>query len=65
MKATCSNNPEHQIFITTAHVMQDWKVDEHGNFLEEVGNLETTHEPDPDNCWTCAVCGADAKVTMD
>ena len=26
MIATCPNNSEHKRFITTAHVMQDWKL---------------------------------------
>ena len=63
MKATCPNNPTHKEFSTTAHVMQDWKVDEDGEFLEVIdGSLETTHKPHPQNCWTCHECGAEAVV---
>jgi hypothetical protein len=63
MKAQCPKDPTHKEFITTAHVMEDWKVDEHGNFIEQLECLQTDHGPDPDNNWTCAICGAEAEVT--
>lgn len=62
MKATCPNNQEHKRFVTTAHVMEDWLVDECGNFLEALEIIQTDHGPDPENNWTCADCGAQAKV---
>lgn len=65
MKATCPKHPEHKEFITTAHVMQEWVVDEHGNFLNlEPGgeSLEVVSDPDPNNCWYCKICGAEAEV---
>lgn len=62
-KATCPNDPKHDRFTTTAHVMQEWVVNSEGGFLEVmVECLEVTHEPHPDNLWTCAICGADATV---
>ena len=63
MRATCTENPEHTQFVTTAHVMQEWIVDREGNF-QGVSNeaLETTHPPDPANIWTCSQCGAPAEV---
>lgn len=63
MKATCPKNPEHDRFCTTVHVMEEWVVDASGAFQEVLRTLDTTREPDPDNLWTCAVCGTDAKVT--
>lgn len=63
MKAVCPKNPKHKRFLTTAHVMQEWEVNENGDFNRvTVDCLETTHEPDSRNIWTCAVCGAQAKV---
>jgi len=64
MKATCPNNSEHCTFVTVAYVSQDWLVDENGDFLDEADGSagEVLHKPDPDNIWTCAVCGAEAKV---
>ena len=57
MKATCPNNPEHRRFITTAHVSQEWLVDETGDFIEElVSCLDITHRPDSGNEWVCADC---------
>lgn len=70
MKATCPKNPKHKTFTTTAHVMQEWVVDEHGEFKfieceRSGGCLEVSKKPDPDNLWTCYICGAEAKVTSD
>lgn len=63
MKVKCPENPEHKQFVTTAHVMQDWFVDENGNFVAVATEcVEVTHRPDPDNVWTCLVCGAEAIV---
>jgi len=53
-------------FETTAHVMQSWKVDENGEFIEVLDDcLETTHEPDDGNIWTCLNCGAEGVVVED
>lgn len=65
MKATCPKNPDHKKFVTTAHVMQDWVVDENGEFLEEMNPcVEVTHFPSHENVWTCCAdgCGALAVV---
>lgn len=64
MKATCPKNPEHKKFITVAHVTEDWVVDENGDFVELYSGSETevVANPHPDNTWTCAECGAEAKV---
>ena len=61
MKAICPKDPDHKIFITTAHVMEEWLVDEKGNWIETLSSLETTHAPDFDNIWTCGICGTEAK----
>ena len=63
MTATCPNNPEHKRFLTTAHVMQEWVVDEKGEFVRVANEcLDVTHRPTECNTWTCEVCGAEAKV---
>ena len=50
-------------FVTTAHVMQDWIVDENGDFVSVFDNcLEVTHDPDDDNIWTCLKCGCEAII---
>ena len=55
----------HAALSTTAHVMQDWKVDLEGNFIEVLDDaLETVSSPNPDNIWTCLKCGADAKLYL-
>lgn len=58
MKANCSYDKEHKEFYTVAHVVQTWKVDEKGHFLEEVSTDEVTHTPNIDNEWRCVVCGS-------
>lgn len=51
------------IFIVTAHVTQDWKVNEFGDFIEEVSSCEeVTHRPDDDDVWTCANCDEEAVI---
>ena len=50
-------------FSTTAHVVQEWEVDETGNFKGVLQDcLEVTHPPDYDNIWTCMECGAEAET---
>jgi hypothetical protein len=63
MKAICPQNPKHNRFITTAHVCQEWIVDSEGNFIEEAcACLEVTHDPHPQNIWTCTECHSEAIV---
>ena len=54
----------HMEFTTTAHVMQEWLVDKHGDFISAVADcLEVTHTPDDGNIWECAKCGFSAGGT--
>ena len=62
MKATCPKDPNHKKFITVAHEVHDWVVDENGDFVEDMGCSETAHGPNTDNIWTCKECGAEAIV---
>ena len=53
----CPNGCAKKEFITVAHVMQDWKVDDCGNWIETTDeSVQTTYAPHPDNIWTCTVC---------
>lgn len=48
-------------FIVTAHVTQEWRVDENGTFLSCISECsEVTHQPDDSDIWACAKCGYDA-----
>ena len=48
-------------FCVTAHVTQDWLVDENGNFLKALHECgEVTHYPDDDDLWQCGKCGYEA-----
>ena len=45
-------------FVVTAHVTQDWVVDENGDFINcEDDCVEVTHFPDDTDFWTCNNCG--------
>lgn len=63
MKAVCPTDPSHNRFTTTAHVMEEWEVDEEGDWVRTISTLQVTHGPDVDNVWTCVSCGAEADVS--
>lgn len=49
-------------FCVTAHVTQDWVVDENGSFISSNNDcLEVTHFPDDDDIWDCNNCGFSAE----
>jgi len=50
-------------FLTCATVLEDWKVDEEGNWIDTRECVMTIEYPNADNIWTCAKCGAEAEVT--
>lgn len=52
-------------FITTAAVMQDWKVTGDGTFIEVVQDcLDVLAQPSDDNIWSCAECGCDSPIVL-
>lgn len=56
----CPNNPNHKTFVTTAHEVHEWVVDEAGNFISDRGCIEVAHSPNKSNIWTCSECGVEA-----
>lgn len=47
-------------FSATAHVTQDWTLDEYGAFVEAENECtEVTHYPDDSDIWVCKTCGFD------
>jgi len=58
MTMKCPNNNNHNEFLTSAHVMEEWKVDANGDWIETIECIQTVHEPNEDNTWECWVCGA-------
>lgn len=62
MKAHCPNSAEHDEFFTNAQVLEEWRVDRDGHFIEVIESLQTVHGPHRDNEWICAICGALAEV---
>lgn len=45
-------------FLSTAHVTQDWELNEFGTFQKCLNDcIEVTHEPDQDDIWDCSECG--------
>lgn len=63
----CPNFCKDSTFLTTAHIMQEWEVDENGTFLAVADEyMETTHGPDRGNIWGCTKCGAiEREVVID
>ena len=49
-------------FLVTAHVTQDWEVDNEGNFLNCTDEcVDIIHRPNQqDDIWTCSECGSEA-----
>ena len=61
-RAVCPRSPDHDYFVTSAHVAQKWKVDRYGGHHKTLNDCaQVTHDPDTDNLWECAECGAEAK----
>ena len=51
-----------ETFYVTAHVVQDWKVDASGEFMEVMEDcVEVTHYPDDWDMWTCTQCLYEAE----
>lgn len=49
------------VFLGTAHVKQDWLVDENGSFISSINDcVEVTHQPDDKDIWECNNCGYNA-----
>ena len=42
--------------------MHDWVVDEHGEFVADLGCIQLTHGADVGNIWGCKECGSEAIV---
>lgn len=48
-------------FVVTAHVTEDWLVDEEGNWLDTRSSCnDVTHNPDNNDIWVCDACGYEA-----
>lgn len=48
-------------FNVGAHIVQEWLVDEDGDFIEVTDDcIEVTHSPDNEDLWTCTECGYEA-----
>lgn len=58
-RMVCTADATHDRFRTTVTVLEEWKVDCFGNFVEVVETLDVVHDPSPYNEWTCE-CGAKA-----
>lgn len=66
--AQCPNDPvNHTTFTTTAHEQHVWKVNQRGEFIEDLECIDVTHEPYPGNgnYWNCTRCGQNAVFVPD
>ena len=49
------------VFCATAHVTQDWQLNEMGTFQACLNDcIEVTHYPDVEDMWDCKQCGHSA-----
>ena len=64
MKVSCPNDASHKDFYVTAHVAEEWVVDDMGLFqcVAEGSSSEVVHAPDSQDLYTCRYCGCEAKV---
>jgi len=62
MKITCPKSKRHKRFSVSAHEVHDWKVDETGEFVKDMGCIDIAHSPERGDLFTCCTCGAEAKV---
>ena len=54
----CGNNR----FLVSAHVVQEWVVDENGMYDRMSEDcVEVTHFPDDDDIWECKACKYSAE----
>ena len=61
-KVICPRNPEHKEFSVTAHVAEDWKVDERGNFISVIATIDTIHSPSKGDMFWCIACKDEAQT---
>lgn len=56
----CGNKEK---FVVSAHIIEDWVVDRHGEFIEvDKECVDVAHYPDDDDIWYCIECGEEAIV---
>ena len=54
MSYLCKDHPENRQFVAGATVNHEWLVDENGEFIRDLGALDS--EMYDDDIW-CAICG--------
>jgi len=60
-KIICPKDIKHTKFSVTAHVAQEWEVDEKAEFSKVITDCtDVTHKPDKDDHFICLTCGAEA-----
>ena len=62
MRVRCKKSLAHDHFITTAHVVEEWEVDDQADFISTSTTIETTHAPNEDNVFSCMACNSDCEV---
>ena len=63
-RLVCPKDPKHKKFVGTAHLAEDWILDEHGDWLDSLEPPQVMNYPDWD--WIhCADCDTQAKVVQD
>lgn len=62
--AVCPRDVSHKTFFTTATVMEEWLVNEFGDFIKSNATIDVADEPDVRNQWLCCAC-EEAALTGD
>jgi hypothetical protein len=64
MKITCPKDATHDKFYVTAHVAEEWVVNDKGDWecTVESGGGDIVHRPDSQDLYTCRDCATEAKV---
>ena len=58
--AWCPKSKDHKEFYTGAAVMETWRVDSEGHWIESVDQGDVLFAPSTDNVWECVNCGEEA-----
>ena len=62
LKITCPNNKKHNRFMTTAHVTQDWIVNENGDYVKVLNEcVQVDKLPEYGNLFTC-ICKTKGQI---
>jgi len=63
MKLICKNNKDHKMFNVSVRTVEEWFVDERGQWIS-TGDCVTSTQPTGSDDYQCTLCGEYAEVTL-